>query len=113
MLQDAEEEFCTRPVDIPRADRSRGLENYSARVIGAEWMVGGRDGGRRAEARGSDQSCSLSRPLTPSVSTSYQICALLRNPAAQIWARLAIYVILARTHNREFVLVYGLMSAAE
>lgn len=67
MLQDAEGEFCTGSADIPRADHSRGLENYTARVIGAEGMGGGRGGGGQAEDR-------ESRPNLLPVPTSDSIC---------------------------------------
>lgn len=40
MLQDAEGLVCTKSIDIPRADQSGGLENYSAGVVSAKGMGG-------------------------------------------------------------------------
>lgn len=88
------------------------LEVCPARALGARGTAVGRGPGGQQEARGSTPDLL---PLWTSdpVSTSFQICALPENPTVQIWAEQAISVILARTHNVEFILLHIPVSAAE
>lgn len=88
------------------------LEVCPARALSARGTAVGRGPGGQEEARGSTPDL-LPRWTSDPVSTSFQICALPENPAVQIWAEQAISVILARTHNMEFIFLYGPVSAAE
>lgn len=101
--------FTPRQLIFPGA---AGLEVCPVRALGARGTAVGRGPGGQEEARGSTPGLLRLWTSDP-VSTSFQICALLENPAVQIWAEWAISVILARTHNMEFILLYGPVSAAE
>lgn len=69
---------------------------------------------RLAEARGSRASqCSPCQPLSLQVYTWYQVCPAEKPSSINLGWISWIYVLLTRTHNKEFILMYGHMTAAE